>query len=164
MMKKILLALTLLLFAFVISGCDNENKPLVKPSDQKVEDKKNEKEVSFIVYRVDKTEEWLIPEKHINKIAEKENVYKVVLETLVNKKPTSEGTINIFPEKTKIIAVTLENGLATVNLSKEIMKNETGGSLYELLAITSIVNTLTEFPEIKKVQILVESRKYETLT
>ena len=44
------------------------------------------------------------------------------------------------------------------------MKNETGGSLYELLAITSIVNTLTEFPEIKKVQILVESRKYETLT
>jgi len=57
----------------------------------------------------------------------------------------------------------LEDGLCTVDLSKDFVDNHSGGSAGELMTLGSIVNTLTEFPEIDRVQILVEGQAGETL-
>ena len=70
--------------------------------------------------------------------------------------------VSLFPKGTKIRTMKLENGIAYVDFSKEIT-NVPQGSYTELMLTTAIVNTLTEFPEIKKVQILIEGKKIASL-
>ena len=48
--------------------------------------------------------------------------------------------------------------MAVVNLSKEIYNIE-AGSYTEMMLTSAITNTLTEFPEIKKVNFLIEGEK-----
>ena len=45
-----------------------------------------------------------------------------------------------------------------------LQKNFVGGSTGEEMLVGSVVNTLTEFPEIQKVQILVDGQEVETLS
>jgi spore germination protein GerM len=55
-------------------------------------------------------------------------------------------------------------GLAVVNLSKELISNHPGGSSFEELTVYSLANTLiANFPAIKEVQIIVEGREVKTL-
>ena len=52
---------------------------------------------------------------------------------------------------------------AKVDFNRAMVDKLSGGSTGEEMLVGSIVNTLTEFPEIKKVQIVIEGRKVETL-
>ena len=55
-------------------------------------------------------------------------------------------------------------GLAFVDLSQELIANHPGGTCAEELTIYSLTNTLiTNFPAVKKVQILVEGREIQSL-
>lgn len=55
-------------------------------------------------------------------------------------------------------------GIAYVDLSREIITNHPGGSSSEELTVYSVANTLiANFPVVKKVQILVEGRQVESL-
>ena len=58
----------------------------------------------------------------------------------------------------------MKNGTAVVNFSKELQTNFVGGSTGEEMLVGSIVNTLTEFSEVKNVHILVEGKNIETLS
>ena len=53
--------------------------------------------------------------------------------------------------------------IAQVDFSDEIVKHSPGGSSREILAVGAIVNTLTEFAAVERVQILVEGKKVNTL-
>ncbi|HHV61416.1 MAG TPA: hypothetical protein GXX51_02085 [Firmicutes bacterium] len=55
------------------------------------------------------------------------------------------------------------DGVAHVDFSSGLSKNHWGGSRSEELTVYSIVNSLTELPDIKKVQILIEGRKGSTI-
>lgn len=79
--------------------------------------------------------------------------------------PSDKNYFNpVAKTEIKLLSFTIQdNGVALVNFSKELQKIK-GGSLFEQLFIGSIVNTLTENPEIKAVQILVAGEKIETLT
>jgi|Deesub1362B_J571_1020462.scaffolds.fasta_scaffold00002_311 spore germination protein GerM len=58
-----------------------------------------------------------------------------------------------------------EEGIAYVDFSREISEAQPYGATSEMLAIYSVVNTLTyNFKEIKKVFLLVEGRERETLS
>ncbi|MBC7334318.1 MAG: GerMN domain-containing protein, partial [Actinobacteria bacterium] len=86
--------------------------------------------------------------------------YKKILEELI-KGPERSELYPTLPSSTRVISVEVEDGLATVNLSKEILTDTTQiphSSITEVLAISSIVNTLTEFDEIKRVKIIVEGK------
>ncbi|MEG3070925.1 MAG: GerMN domain-containing protein [Candidatus Syntrophopropionicum ammoniitolerans] len=61
----------------------------------------------------------------------------------------------MLPAATKVNSIDIEDGLATVDFSQEVLHANVGAS-GEALGIQSIVNTLTEFPEIKKVSFTVE--------
>lgn len=76
-----------------------------------------------------------------------------------------EGTLSPFPPGIRVREVWVaEHGVAYVDLGGEI-GSLSGGSLAELHAVYSIVNTLTtSFPQIQAVQILVEGQEVETLT
>ena len=89
--------------------------------------------------------------------------YTAALESLM-KGPTEKGQTAIFPKKAKLLSVTMKNGTAVVNFSKELQTNFVGGSTGEEMLVGSIVNTLTEFSEVKNVHILVEGKNIETLS
>lgn len=79
----------------------------------------------------------------------------------LQKGPTNNDMGPIIPEGTKLLSVTTQNGLCTLNLSAEFVDNNPGGSAFEGLLIYSVVNSLTELDQIKKVQFLIDGKKRE---
>lgn len=107
------------------------------------------REHTATIYRVpaDGTEK-LYAEKVTVK-GDKEELPLLALEALINTKPQSDKLINAFPQGLKILSLTVDKGVAVVNLSKEIYNIE-AGSYTEMMLTSAITNTLTEFPEIKR--------------
>lgn len=59
--------------------------------------------------------------------------------------------------------INIKEGLARVDFSRELKTRHWGGSSGEILTVYSIVNTLTQFHSIEKVEILVEGQRLDTL-
>lgn len=71
-----------------------------------------------------------------------------------------------LPEGTQVrdLFITAD-GIAYVDFSPELASKHIGGSLAEINTVFAIVNTLTlNFPQIKRVQILVDDHSVDTLT
>ncbi len=102
------------------------------------------------------TEAYLV--KETREIQVGKDLYKSVLEELI-KGSESDGLFPTLPSDVKVNSVEISNSTAIVDFSKEIITNFEEiphSSTTEILAIFSIVNTLTEFEEIKKVKITIE--------
>ncbi len=91
-----------------------------------------------------------------------EDKYTAAVKELVSgtKEP---GLTGIFPKDVKVLSVKVTGDLVTVDFSKELTRNFNGGSTGEQMLVSALVNTLTEFPEIKQVLILVEGQRIETI-
>jgi germination protein M len=78
---------------------------------------------------------------------------------------SDKGYISPLPPETKLRQLFItKDGVAYVDLSREIMEKHPSGSSAELATVYSIVNTLVyNFKPIKKVFILVEGSEKETL-
>ena len=74
-----------------------------------------------------------------------------------------KGQVNIIPKAAKLRSVKVDKGVAKVDFTQELVKSFSGGSTGESLMVGSIVDTLTEFPEVKSVQILINGKAVETL-
>jgi germination protein M len=98
--------------------------------------------------------------KETREIPAGKDLYKNVLEELI-KGPESDQLFPTLPSDVKVNSVKISDSTATVDFSKEIITNFEEiphSSTTETLAIFSIVNTLTEFKEIKKVKITIEGK------
>ena len=98
--------------------------------------------------------------EEIREIPVSKELYKSVLEELI-KGPENEQLSPTIPSNVKVNSVKISDSTATVDFSKEIITNFEEiphSSTTEVLAIFSIVNTLTEFEEIKKVKITIEGK------
>lgn len=158
MIKKII-AVIIMLLSICLAGCsiftDSENKQEAVKQEQK--------QISFIVYRAaaDGSEK-LLAEK-ITMQDNGKSLPENALEALINTEAKDKKMDNLVPENTKLLSLKVEkDGTAYANFSKEIAKRDQG-SYNEFMLTGAIVNTLTEFPEIKRVQILVEGKKVTTL-
>jgi spore germination protein GerM len=67
------------------------------------------------------------------------------------------------PDSTKINSIVVENGLAKIDLSKEFIEDKITSDTEDNLLIYSIVNTLTEFPEVNSVSFYIDGEKLDTL-
>jgi hypothetical protein len=87
---------------------------------------------------------------------------QVILELIKGPDTNLTGTI---PPGTTLRNLSINHdGIAFVDFSPELTSRHPGGSSAELLTIYSIVNSLTlNFKGVKKVQILVEGKKVETI-
>ncbi len=76
-----------------------------------------------------------------------------------------EKLVPTIPKDTQLLDLFVSNeGVAYVDFSAELAAAHPGGTTAEIATIYSIVNTLTlNFPQIKKVQILVNDQSVETL-
>jgi spore germination protein GerM len=86
-----------------------------------------------------------------------------VLNELV--KGPGEKLVSTIPQGTKLLDVFIsKEGIAYADFSEELISRHPGGTDGEISTVYSIVNTLTlNFPQIKRVQILVNSQVVDTL-
>lgn len=118
-----------------------------------------------LLYFSDREGDYLIGEKR--EISKREDVEEEAEETIRELIRGPKGKlIPTLPPQTKILGVELdEKGVAKVNFSKALSKNHPGGSSAEMMTVYSVVNSLTSnFPEIKRVQFLVEGKGIESIT
>lgn len=152
------------------AGCGDEQKPIQADSPAQTEQPKDTekpaqvkpKEMQVNVYypRNDGTGLIAVSRK-VN--TEKDDKYTAAMKSLLTG-TKEKGQTNVIPKKAKLRSVTVKDSTATVDFSKELEQNFSGGSTGEEMLIGSIVNTLTDFPEIQKVQILIEGASVETLS
>lgn len=184
MMKKLralrcLLPLVMLCCALLAAGCGSQaTKGAVDGSDASVVaesgakaaapssgEKKTAtaaKEITVKVYYPKEDGTKLVAVSRKVKI-DQEDQYTAAMRSLMSG-TQEKGQTAIIPKQAKLQSVKVENGTASVSFSKELSKNFVGGSTGEEMLVGSIVNTLTEFPEVKRVKILIDGKSVESLS
>ena len=119
-----------------------------------------EEMVEVNLYFSDSQAMYLVPEKR--KISQTPSLARQAVVELI-KGPESSDLYPTIPEGTQVNEVYIVDDIVYIDLSEEIFKNHPGGSSGELMTVYSIVNTLTEIPMIKGVQILVEGNEMKSL-
>jgi hypothetical protein len=96
--------------------------------------------------------------REIHTLKKTADMPKTAVEELIMGTPKTEGAYKVLPASTKVLGVKInDQGLATVDFSPEVLRANVGSS-GESLGIASIVNTLTEFPNILKVSFTVNGK------
>ncbi len=109
--------------------------------------------------------EYLIGEKR--EILKKSEVKEEAKETIVELIKGPRGKlIPTLPPRTKLLTLQINDaGVAKVNFNPSLSKDHPGGSSAEMMTVYSIVNSLAlNFPQIKRVQILIDGKPIETIT
>ena len=172
---KSMLALFMLLMLLLAVGCGADDKS--KGADTSTADKpaatdkkdagtkngaaKQAEKIGIKVYYPDDNGMKLVAETRTVETTQ-DGKYKVAMESLLSGKK-AKGVVTIIPKKAKLKSVAVKDGIATVDFNEDLVKNFAGGSTGEEMLVGSIVNTLTEFPEVKSVQILLEGKKVDSL-
>ncbi|NWG02048.1 MAG: GerMN domain-containing protein [Syntrophaceae bacterium] len=134
-------------------------KPLVTKKDILIQKRE------VLLYFSDAEGEYLIGEKR--RILKKNDAKEEAKETIRELINGPKGKlIRTLPPRTKLLGFQInDEGLAKVNFNQSLSKDHPGGSTAEMMTVYSIVNSLVlNFPQIKRVQILVEGRPVETIT
>ncbi len=92
----------------------------------------------------------------------KEDKYNAAVHALMQD-PKEKTVTGIFPKTAKLRSVRLQGDVAVVDFDSNIRKGFSGGSTGERFLVGSVVNTLTNFPEIKKVRFLLDGKEIESL-
>ncbi|PKM76546.1 MAG: hypothetical protein CVU90_12040 [Firmicutes bacterium HGW-Firmicutes-15] len=170
-MKKRALALLFILFILVasllFSGCSKS--PVGQaPVDQNktlLGDESNLITTNLTLYFSDNQAMYLMPESRqikIRKDASTESMAEAIVNELIAG-PTDKKLIATIPKETKLLSVKITDQVANVDFSEEIRSKHPGGSTGELMTLNSLVDSLTELNGIKKVQILINGAKVDTL-
>jgi spore germination protein GerM len=68
-----------------------------------------------------------------------------------------------LPTGTQLLNLTIHNGVAMVNFSKEFRTNFRGGDSQEISVVNSVLQTMGAYPNINQTQILVEGKSIDSL-
>jgi len=118
-----------------------------------------------LLYFSDREGEYLIGERR--EILKKNALREEAKETVVELIKGPEGKLlRTLPPRTKLLNLQINDaGLAKVNFSEALSKDHPGGSSAEMMTVYSVVNSLSlNFPQIKRVQILIDGKPIETIT
>ncbi|MCX5779767.1 MAG: GerMN domain-containing protein [Firmicutes bacterium] len=140
----LLLALMLLL-----PWCSQTKPPTPEPAPPATQ------KMDLVVYYVKNSDIDLYLVREVHQVDKSAEVAQAALNELIKGTPITSGAYRILPADTKILGIKIDQGLATVDFSAEVLKANVGAS-GEALGITSIVNTLTEFPTVQKVSFTVD--------
>lgn len=87
------------------------------------------------------------------------NLATVLVKELITGPAKGSLLQSSIPQETKVHSdVTIKDGIATVDLTKEFVEKHQGGKKNEQLTLYSIVNTLTEIQDIKSVQFRIDGK------
>ena len=77
--------------------------------------------------------------------------------------PQENGNLRTLPEESVILSVSVQDGVAFVDLGQTTVDYHWGGSLGDRMSLDSIVYTLTELEGISSVQLLLEGEIVEAV-
>lgn len=168
-LKNKLLALGLvLLLALVAVGCGKKTGTVQEGSSQGPENSAKPAptqpaptQEKVTLYFGDREAMYLLPEER-EVIKGEESLETVIINELI-KGPQNASAVRTVPEDSKLLSVSVAEGVAYVNFSKEFQAKHWGGSAGESMTLYSIVNSLAQLPEIEKVQFLLEGNKEESI-
>ena len=126
-------------------------------------DDKAKKTIRVKVYYPDDSGMRLVAVEREIFVDDKTDKYTAAVKALLDE-PKEKNLTRIFPKNASIRSVTVADGLATVDLDGSITKGFVGGSTGEEFLIGSVVDTLTNFPEVRRVKFLVDGQEIETLS
>ena len=116
-------------------------------------------EITINVYYADKNGEYLIGEARI--ISGTNKYIDAIAEMM--KEPIDSSLVRLIPETTKINGVVFKDGVVRVDLSKNFVDDRFVSESMDILLVYSIVNTLTEFPDVNSVEFFVDGVKLDVL-
>ncbi len=132
----------------------NETTPPVNP-------KPSLEEETVFLYFSDDQALYLKPEERIVTRGGRP-LAQILIEEII-KGPQKEGLHKTIPSEAKLISMEVVNGVAFVNFSEEMKTKHWGGSVGERMTIQSVAHTLTQLPDIEKVQFLIEGKTEEAI-
>jgi germination protein M len=174
-MRKMVFVI-LLLMASLTAGCANNNfstqgdpldaaktipeKSVSTETATSVSPPLGQETMQVTIYHATNDAMYLVPEIHV--IPQNDHPAQTAIELLLSgtKNP---ALLSLIPPDTKLKNIWVKDHIAYVDFNDKFIKNKTGGSTAELLLVGSIVDTLTEFPNIQKVQLLAEGKKIDTI-
>lgn len=98
----------------------------------------------------------------LDNLTQLESLAVIALEKLITG-PQSSELVAVIPADTKLISIQIQDGLAILNFNQALIKNHWGGAAAEKATVASIVKTLTAFPGIDKILILVEGKTGQSI-
>ena len=155
-LKNLLTLFLLVTLVMIPSGCQRTPAPAPPNPEPPGPVETVKMDVAVYYLKSTQTEMYLIREVH--QVDKTNEVAKAALNELISGTPATAGAARVLPADTKILGINIEQGLATVDFSAEVLKANVGSS-GEAMGIASIVNTLTEFPTIQKVVFTVDGSK-----
>lgn len=166
---RALCAVLIVVLCMLITGCEQEGEPEEAGKTEPTQQSKQEEDTKtsaakdtlrITVYYPDENGMKLVGETRTIEV--QGDKYKAVLDSLMEG-TKAKGEVTIIPKEAKLRSVKVVGDTATVDFSNEFTKKFTGGSTGEELLVGSIVNTLTEFAEIKNVVFKVNGKAIETI-
>lgn len=170
---RLLIMAMLMVTALAIAGCDGAapaSQPgTTTPGDNKSTEQSQpantaattEKTMQLVVYHATKDAMYLVPVMH--KVPVDSHPARTAMELLLAGSKNPE-LVSVMPEGTQLKNLTIKDHIAYADFNEKLIKRNGGGSATEILLVAAIVNTLTEFPDIHQVQILVNGKKIETIS
>lgn len=123
-----------------------------------------EETISLSLFFASPSAEYLVQEDR--QVARKDTLVAQVKEAVRELvRGSLAGNQPVLSDKARVREVFIDaDGVAFVDFSREVAEDSPGGSWTELAAVYGVINTLAyNFPEIRKVQILVEGAQVSTL-
>jgi germination protein M len=151
-LRKVPIYILVLLLGILLSGCNNQ---IVEPDSSDQTDSEQTMEVAVYYLKSGDDDIYLVREVH--QVEKTSEVAQAALNELIKGEPLTPDAFRVLPEDTRILGINIDNGLATVDFSSEVLRANVGSS-GEGLGIASIVNTLTEFPTIQEVSFMVDGQ------
>ncbi len=96
-------------------------------------------------------------------VAKNDQPARTAIELLLSGDEGNKALTSVVPKGTKLQHFWIKDGIAYADFNNKLLAIG-GGSTSEILLVGAIVNTLTEFPDVHKVQILVDGKKIVTLS
>lgn len=113
--------------------------------------------INLPVYYVKTTADDTYLVREVHQAPYTEEKIKASLEELIHAAPLTPDAAQVLPAATGIRSVTVRDGTATIDFSREVLRANVGAA-GEAMGLQSIVNTITEYPEVQQVAILVEGK------
>lgn len=174
-LSKVTLAVMFVTMIAVLSGCDLIDKlqawkqgnstPLTEnpnQGNQIPQEPLSTERKEVVLYFSDEKGEYLVQE--VREIPKVEGIARATVQELIAGPSFEAGLVATVPAGTQLLDINIRpDGLCIVDFSGDLVVNHPGGAQNEELTVYSIVNTLTQFPTVKEVQILVEGKVVETI-
>ena len=156
-MKKLLCIFTAVLMLFFTS-CSNtaDNSAPKEPSNTAANEREDKK---IALYFADS--QGLKLKKEMRKMADEYSSPEEAVVSELIKGSNEKERVSVMPEGTRLIGISTEDGLCTVNLSSEFIDNSNGGSAFDTLSVYSVVNSLCALDNVDKVQFLIDGKTVE---